>query len=110
MNIRLVMNLLGRLLLVESILPLPVLLIALADKTSDVNAVGISMVITAAFGAMMDSWRQRIYQLLMQNSLNDFTISALRADATGELQTLRQRVDMMAANPGAYARRLAMKY
>ncbi len=53
MNIRLVCNLLGKLLLLESGLMSPALIIALIDGTPDAGAIGIAMVITAAIGALL---------------------------------------------------------
>ncbi len=53
MNILLVISLIGRLLLVESALISPALVIALIDGTPDAGALGITMAITAAFGALM---------------------------------------------------------
>ena len=59
MNIRLVLNLLGRLLLVDSALMTPALLIALADQTPDAGALGISMALTAAVGILCALVRPR---------------------------------------------------
>jgi len=59
MNIRLVLNLLGRLLLVDSAFMAPALLIAVLDGTPDAAALGISMGLTAAVGAMMAVVRPR---------------------------------------------------
>ena len=53
MNIRLVSNLLGKLLLLESILMAPALAIALFDGTPDAGALGIAMIITAVIGALL---------------------------------------------------------
>ncbi len=52
MNIRLVLNLLGRLLLVDSALMTPALLIALFDRTPDAAALGMTLVLTAAIGVL----------------------------------------------------------
>jgi len=59
MNIRLVLNLIGRLLLVESALISPALIIALADGTPDAGALGMTMVIVAVLGAPMALVRPR---------------------------------------------------
>ena len=59
MNIRLVINLLGRLLLVDSAFMVPPLFIAILDKTPDVYGLGISMALTAAIGLMMTLVRPR---------------------------------------------------
>jgi len=53
MNILLVINLIGRLLLVESLLMIPPIIISWADKTPDLAALGISLLITAAVGGIM---------------------------------------------------------
>lgn len=53
MNIRLVCNLIGRMLMVESALISPALVIALVDGTPDGGALGITMVLTVAIGALM---------------------------------------------------------
>ncbi len=53
MNVRLVLNMLGRLLLIESALFAPSLAIALMDGTPDASALGITMIISAAVGALM---------------------------------------------------------
>jgi len=59
MNIRLVLNLLGRLLLIDSALMAPAFLIALFDKTPDAGPLGITMALTAALGALMALVRPR---------------------------------------------------
>ncbi len=53
MNIRLVINLIGRMLLIDSLLPAPALIIALIDGTGDVGALAMTMIITAVAGAIM---------------------------------------------------------
>ena len=53
MNIRLVVNLLGRLLLVDSAFMAPALLIAILDKTPDAYGLGLSMALTAVIGLIM---------------------------------------------------------
>ena len=53
MNIRLVVNLLGRLLLVDSAFMAPALLIAILDQTPDAYGLGLSMALTAVIGLIM---------------------------------------------------------
>ena len=53
MNILLVIHLIGRMLLVESFLMIPSILIALADRGSELSAWAISVLITAAVGCVM---------------------------------------------------------
>ena len=53
MNFFLVFSLIGKLLLVESVLMAPSLIIALADRTPDAGAIGVTMAITAAIGALL---------------------------------------------------------
>ena len=53
MNVLLVVSLLGKLLLVDSLLLVPPLLISLIDRTPDAGALGLTMIITAAVGALM---------------------------------------------------------
>ena len=59
MNIRLVLNLLGRLLLVDSAFMTPALAIALVDGTPDAASLGVVMVLTAVIGALMAIVRPR---------------------------------------------------
>lgn len=59
MNYLLVIQLLGKLLLVGSVLPAPALIIALADRTSDAGALALTMVITAAVGGFMVLFRPK---------------------------------------------------
>ena len=59
MNIRLVVNLLGRLLLVDSAFMSPALIIALIDRTPDAGALGAVMALTAVIGLLMALVRPR---------------------------------------------------
>ncbi len=59
MNFLLVTHLLGKLLLVGSVLPSPALLIALFDHTPDAGALGISMAVSAAVGAVMAMFKPK---------------------------------------------------
>lgn len=59
MNFLLTFNLIGKLLLVESALMSPSLLIALVDGTPDAGALGVTMAITAALGALLSMFRPK---------------------------------------------------
>lgn len=59
MNIRLVCNLLGRLLMIDSLFMTPALLVALFDGTPDAAALGISMALTGVIGALLALVRPR---------------------------------------------------
>lgn len=74
MNIRLVVNLLGRLLLVDSAFMSPALIIALIDRTPDAGALGAVMALTAVIGLLMALVRPRSDTLRPREG---FTVVAL---------------------------------
>ena len=59
MNLLLVFSLIGKLLLVESALMAPSLVIALIDRTPDASAIGITMAIAAAAGVALSLIRPK---------------------------------------------------
>ncbi len=85
MNIRLVINLIGRILLIDSLLPIPALIIALIDGTNEVDALALTMLITAFAGAVMSLVQSRDDRLRPREGFTVVGLTWLLISLTGAL-------------------------